>query len=279
MTTFIHPDQPNHRLVVCGECSRTAARCRLCQLPIRPERATDGLCSVCAQHTLVCKSCGARIIDRYVQINDQGPYCQACFELRQRCDVCGVPLDSRAQSLPDGRAICSTCQQTAVVSAGQAKAIFDRTLQIIQTSIGIYLHHGVRFVVTDRPGLRAQVAKARHDVLAYADDVRGIYVREGPQRTIYVQNGLPRILMVQVIAHEWAHAWQMETCPHVRDPLEIEGFAEWVAYKVLQAMGAVKKMALMTARTDLYGQALNRMLARETRAGIRGVLSFPGSCA
>jgi hypothetical protein len=39
-------------------------------------------------------------------------------------------------------------------------------------------------------------------------------------------------------------------------------------------MGAVKKMALMTARTDLYGQALNRMLARETRFGIEGVLNL-----
>jgi hypothetical protein len=188
--------------------------------------------------------------------------------------VCGAPVDDHAQRLPDGRAICRLCQQTAVVAAGDIKALFDRTTEIIGQRLGIRLQTGVRFVVTDRPGLHTQIARARRDLIQQADNVLGIYVRGPAQRTIYVQNGLPRILLVQVIAHEWAHAWQVEHCPHLRDVQLIEGFAEWVAYKVLQAMGAPKKMAVMTGRTDHYGEALRHMLARETREGIQGVLEL-----
>jgi hypothetical protein len=176
--------------------------------------------------------------------------------------------------LPDGRAICAACQQTAVLDPGQAKSLFDQTIGIIQTSLGLGLRVGVRFVVTDRAGVSEQVQKMQPEMAHQTDRVAGIYVRQGRFRTIYVQNGLPRILLVQVMAHEWAHAWQMENCPLVRDVLIVEGFAEWLAYKVLQTMGAVKKMALMTARRDLYGEGLRLMLARETREGVAGVLAL-----
>jgi hypothetical protein len=39
----------------------------------------------------------------------------------------------------------------------------------------------------------------------------GIYARRGMRRGIYVQTGLPRMLFLQVAAHEYAHAWQGET--------------------------------------------------------------------
>jgi hypothetical protein len=178
------------------------------------------------------------------------------------------------QRLPDGRAICGVCQQTAIVDAGQAKSLFDQTISIIQNTLGLSLHIGVRFVVTDRIGLRAQVEKMQPGLAHEADRVLGVYVRNGRHRTIYVQNGLPRILLAQVISHEWGHAWQMENCPLVRNILIVEGFAEWLAYKVLQAMGAVKKMALMTARRDLYGEGLRLMLSRETREGVSGVVAL-----
>jgi hypothetical protein len=210
----------------------------------------------------------------YVEINGTGPYCRTCHETRQHCSVCGVPLDARARHLPDGRAICATCQQTAVLEAGQAKALFDWTVQAIQATLGLSLRVGVRFVVTDRPGLRTQIQKARPDLIYEADRLLGVYVREDPHRTIYVENGLPSILLIQVVAHEWAHAWQMENCPTLREVLIVEGFAEWVAYKVLQEMGAVKKMGLMAARPDLYGKGLRLVLDREERKGIAGVLAL-----
>jgi hypothetical protein len=102
----------------------------------------------------------------------------------------------------------------------------------------------------------------------------GLFARKGRRRVMYLLSGLPQILLVQVAAHEWAHAWQGENCPLLRDPLVREGFAEWVAYKVLQALGAVKKMALMMRQNGLYGDGLRKMLALEQRSGAVGVLDF-----
>lgn len=241
---------------------------------MRADLASGGLCALCTSGVPHCRSCGEPILERFVEINGQGPYCQRCLQTRQHCDVCGVPLTAQLQRLPDGRAICVACQQTAVVLAAQAKLVFDQTLDTIGSTTGLGLHSGVRFVVTDRPGLRVQIERTRQDILYRSDRVLGAYIRDGSRRTIYVLNGLPRILLVQVIAHEWAHAWQAENCSHMRDVLVVEGFAEWLAYKVLQAMGAVKKMALMTARQDLYGKGLRQMLACETREGMLGVLAL-----
>jgi hypothetical protein len=273
-TFYQHPLYPDRPLTVCGRCQRLAPQCRMCQQPMRADRSVAGLCAACAADALRCLACGAIITEQSYTISGRGPYCATCEATRQQCDVCGVPLDDRAQRLLDGRALCGACLQTAIIDAGQAKVLFDEAEGAIGATLGLRLRIGTRFVLTDRVGLRVQLQKAKPQSAPGLDHVLGVYVRDGRTRTIYIENGLPKILMIQVAAHEWAHVWQMENCPLVRDVLVVEGFAEWVAYKVLQARQAVKKMALMTARTDLYGEGLRQMLARETRDGVAGVVAL-----
>lgn len=117
--------------------------------------------------------------------------------------------------------------------------------------------------LVDRNQMLALLAQVKDEDADQPELVFGLFVRRGRKRMVYVEYGLPQILMIQVIAHELAHAWQGENCPLLRDPLFREGFAEWVAYRALLALGAVKKAALMTQRTDLYGQGLQMMLALE----------------
>ena len=274
-TRYTHPIYAGHPLTVCGRCQRLAPQCRVCHQPMRADRSVAGLCAACAADALRCLSCGAIITGVSYTISGRGPYCATCQATRQQCDVCGVPLDDSAQRLPDGRALCGACLQTAIIDASQAKALFDEAEGTIGATLGLRLRIGVRFVLTDRAGLRVQIQKIKPQVALGLDHVLGVYVRDGRTRTIYIENGLPKILLIQVAAHEWAHAWQMENCPLVRDVLLVEGFADWVAYKVLQARQAVKKMALMTARADLYGKGLHADAgARNTRrrAGCAGAL-------
>ena len=273
-TLYTHSRYPERPLIVCGRCDRLAPKCRVCHQPMRADQSVAGLCAACAADALRCLACGAIITGLSYTFSGRGPYCATCEATRQQCDVCGAPLDDRAQRLPDGRALCGACLQTAIIDAGRAKALFDEAEGTIGATLGLRLRIGVRFVLTDRVGLRAQLHKAKPHSTHGLDHVLGVYVRDGRTRTIYIENGLPKILLIQVAAHEWAHAWQMENCPLVRDVLVVEGFAEWVAYKVLQARQAVKKMALMTARTDLYGDGLRLMLAREVRDGVPGVLAL-----
>jgi len=100
----------------------------------------------------------------------------------------------------------------------------------------------------------------------------GIYTRRGLRRGIYVQNGLPRSLLLQVAAHEFAHAWQGENCPLLQNSLVREGFAEWVAYTLLGEFGQKQMQHRMHSRPDLYGQGLRWALNVATQDGAVGVI-------
>jgi hypothetical protein len=100
----------------------------------------------------------------------------------------------------------------------------------------------------------------------------GIYARRGIRRGIYVQTGLPRMLFLQVAAHEYAHAWQGENCPVLRDTLVHEGFAEWVAYHVMGHYGYTQSQERMCSRQDIYGRGLRWALEMESQKGFSGVI-------
>jgi hypothetical protein len=100
----------------------------------------------------------------------------------------------------------------------------------------------------------------------------GVYARRGMRRGIYVQTGLPRILFLQVAAHEYAHAWQGENCPIFDDMRANEGFAEWVAYRIIGYFGYHDSQERMLARQDDYGQGLKWALNLEQSHGPQSVM-------
>jgi len=178
--------------------------------------------------------------------------------------------------LADGRQICDRCHQTAIYQPERAQELYQQTVQIIQRQLGLALNVPTEFKLVDRNRLQELVAyqdPQGGDGTSDMDKTLGLYVRRGRRRGMYVEYGLPQILLVQVIAHEYAHAWQGENCPLLRDPLIREGFAEWVAYKVLGTLGASKKMAIMEARPGLYGDGLRRLFELERAGGVVGVLA------
>jgi hypothetical protein len=101
----------------------------------------------------------------------------------------------------------------------------------------------------------------------------GLYARRGMRRGIYIQTGLPRLLFLQVAAHEYAHVWQGENCPTLPAGLTYEGFAEWVAYQVLGFYSYRRGQERMLRRQDLYGQGLRWALVEEANRGVQGLLA------
>jgi hypothetical protein len=151
--------------------------------------------------------------------------------------------------------------------------LFERVTRVVD-QLGLGLNIGTDFTLVDDRHLQRLAMDASlspHDV---EGKVVGLFIRKGRRRTMYVLSGLPQILLVQTMAHEWAHAWQGENCPLLQNTVVREGFAEWVAYKTLQTMGATKKMALMERRNGLYGEGLRQMLELERRGGVSGVIAF-----
>jgi len=178
----------------------------------------------------------------------------------------------QAVSLPDGRHICPACARTAVCDPALAQSLFSQVVAILTTQLGLALRVGADFTLADAQHLSRL---ARETPLHPAQDperIVGLFVRKGRHRTMYVLYGLPQVLFIQTVAHEWAHAWHGENCPLLEDPMLREGFSEWVAYRVLQALGAVREAARMTRQDGIYGEGLRWMLRLEAERGPAGVL-------
>ena len=111
----------------------------------------------------------------------------------------------------------------------------------------------------------SEPAAASHHVLGY-------FVQAHGESTVYAEMCLPRGLLLGTLAHELAHAWQTERSLHLKDAMVREGFAEWVAYRVLIARGLAALAERATRRDDVYGRGLRHFLNIENRFGYPGVL-------
>jgi hypothetical protein len=190
--------------------------------------------------------------------------------------------------LSDGRVTCASCHATAIYVPDLATALYQEMRAICAEQLGLALNIPTGLALVDRDQLREiirrQKASERDGSTSQApagggaaleDEVLrtlGLYARRGMRRGIYIQTGLPRMLFLQVAAHEFAHAWQGENCPTLQAGLVHEGFAEWVAYRLVGVYGYRRGQERMLARQDLYGQGLRWALDQESAQGIPGVI-------
>lgn len=274
---YRHPSwEEGRRLYVCQTCQQQAARCLHCGLPLAttPGGSSKGLCPTCAAAAPHCLACQRPIVRLYAEVGGRGPYCQECIHERGRCDVCGVPLDDDHFPLTDGRVLCGQCHATAIYDQAVAHALYRRVDELIRDGLGLTLNVPTGLTLVGRDQLAEIASRQNGEPGQDLTRALGVYARRGIRRGLYVQSGLPRSLFLQVTAHEWAHAWQGENCPLLNNLLIKEGFAEWVAYKTLLALGDDEGIALLLARSDLYGQGLRLALEREGGGGPAAVIEW-----
>lgn len=273
---FPRPNKPDARgLTVCNDCQRDKPRCAVCQTPMPEARAAIGICAACMREGLNCRLCGEPIRGKFTLFNgNDGPYCDNCTSNYPRCDLCGAPAGPGSQTFPDERVVCQRCNQTAITDPRDAEMLFERVIDLLGSNLGLRLNIRPRLTLIDHARLvelaRQSAAETGHD----SKHALGLFTRMGRKRVIYLQEFLPRIMLIQIVAHEFAHAWQGENCPLMSDPVLREGFAEWVAYHALLQLDAQKKVAQMLQRRDLYGDGLRQFIEIEKREGVAGALQL-----
>ncbi len=273
---FTRERGPSSRgLTVCADCERTKPRCAVCQTPMPEERTALRVCVSCFREGLRCRACGKRIRGAFVFLDgNDGPYCDTCHHTLAACDLCGAPAGEGASALADGRILCRRCHQTAVRDPRQVQILFHQVVDILANTFALHLFVRPRLVLVDHTRLVELSRTAAAEDGGNGENVLGLFVRQGQRRVIYLQECLPRILVIQVIAHEYAHAWLGEKCPLLRDPFLREGFAEWVAYRVLLRLDARKKGEQMLRRQDHYGKGLRFLLDIEEKHDAAHVLQY-----
>lgn len=229
---------------------------------------------------LRCAACGELLAEGAFFFFQGRPerYCRRCMEARPRCDSCAAPLGERHWTLHDGRRLCERCHATAVYDPDEARALYQQTVGAITAQLGLGLRVGVEFRLVDAPTIarvRASggLTPAGNGVGdAPAGHTLGLYQRQGLTRAIYMLYGLPRLTFRTVAAHEYAHAWQGESCPLLEDDALREGFAEWVAYRHLLYLGCTRAAARLLASNHPYRPLLEQVLALEAQVGPAGVI-------
>ncbi|MFC1878907.1 LIM domain-containing protein [Chloroflexota bacterium] len=277
--SFHHPKWARElNLRICSECFQNKPRCRVCNLPMAAAPA-NGVCATCSQYNQFCQACGKPIKRNYVEVEGVGRYCEKCYRQRTPCDVCGAPLTDQHWKLSDGRVSCAFCHATAIYAPAEGAVLYDEMKTSVAELFGLSLNVPTGLALVDRNQLAEVISQQQknmsddaHNNILDPNMTLGLYARRGMRRGIYVQTGLPRMLFLQVAAHEFAHAWQGENCPLLRELLVHEGFAEWVAYRVLGRYGYTHGQARMKARQDIYGQGLRWALEIETKQGPAGLL-------
>jgi hypothetical protein len=169
---------------------------------------------------------------------------------------------------------CGRCHSTAIYDANFARTIYDETVSHVAAHLGLVLNVGVEFRIVDDPTLRAMREQDSDYSPSASERTLGLYQRQGRLRVIYLLYGLPRLLFRTTVAHEYAHAWQGEYCPLLENKLLLEGFAEWVAYRHLAALGCTKAAARMLNARHPYRPALEHMLELERQLGTAGLIDY-----
>lgn len=225
-----------------------------------------------------CNLCGQPLDEDYTIVRRTTAHgglvvCAECAATAPVCALCGVPLQRQPIRLSDGRPVCAVCFQTAVDDPITARTIYEQVIHVVSQQLCLCVHRRPGFSLCSMADMTALQQHLPRELAGASGHLLGAYLKMGRRREIVIESGLPRMMMVKVIAHEYAHAWQGENCPFVRDPQLIEGFCEWVAYKVLGAFGAVDVQTHQRHRRGFYGDSLRRLLAIESEGGAAAVLS------
>jgi hypothetical protein len=278
--TFIHEDwRSSQPLFVCSDCLEKKPRCKICSLPMALP-SPNCLCVTCNASKKYCLACGGYVGEQAFTFDQREPYCRDCVETKKRCDICNAPLTKQVWHLTDGRSICDYCHSKAIYSPTDADEAYTEIKMIAVHELGIQLNIPTGLVLLEHyqfvEFIRDQIEKmhSNHPQKNQLDPSKtlGLYARRGIRRAIYIQKGLPLSVFSQVAAHELGHAWQKENCPIVTDEMVIEGFAEWVSYRILGFLGYHSAQKRMRSRQDIYGLGLAWALGIEKKEGICGVL-------
>jgi hypothetical protein len=175
---------------------------------------------------------------------------------------------------------CATCLASAVLGLEEAERIYRETSFLLKRDLQLEIAALPALHIVERATLiklnqpSGSLASSDMPLGPEHQHLLGFFERINEERNIYIERLLPQTLFRAVAAHELAHAWQSFYAPSTQSLMIVEGFAEWVAYRILLALGQQREAARLTRRNegDIYGDGLQYFIKLEHERGRQGVL-------
>lgn len=230
-----------------------------------------------------CPICGNQFGGQLYRFTRRGSeqkvlICSSCAKLESSCYICGLPVKDKGMRLSDGRILCEEDAKTAVLTQDTAANLFDdvkREVQSMLAQLGPLPNHNINLVLETK----ARLDKSGGNLISGHDDsllmglTRTIGRGEGDfEHEISLLYGLTRERMIVVAAHEYGHTWLHENVRRKLNQHTVEGFCDWIAYRVIQPKSAYETKVLYDSN---YSQGQSRaFIAAEKQHSFYHVMNW-----
>lgn len=267
--------------------------------------SSDGsaICSDCYDSYPKCVSCDNIITGKSYLTNKNRKLCEECYQLYRDlsrfCHICSIPIEDYlnitllvslgkrvcekcAKKLPlcdccnrpildesikrDSRHICPACFKNVVIYEDALPSMTREVKNIMKKMLNIEIEHNVEVRMCS-----AAEMKDKRGTVNW-----GYFCQDGGNFKVKILRYLTKPNIYKVLAHELAHAWQEENCPPYSNTKKrfSEGFAEWVAYKVLISLGQTNEAQRMEqGMWGDYLEGFKKFKELEEKLGIDKIIS------
>jgi hypothetical protein len=172
--------------------------------------------------------------------------------------------------IPSALPIATTVPTVPATSDPTLAALADDVRATMAAGLAMSIRHPVRVRYADPEEMVVRVASG--NLVTMEQNAIGKFRRTGDTFEVFVLAGTSPREAARILAHELGHVYYEENFRAFKSRLHREGFAEWVAYRVLGERHALAERLAMRSRADVYGQGLRLMLQAEKTGGTAAVV-------
>ncbi|MEQ8223778.1 MAG: LIM domain-containing protein [Candidatus Eremiobacterota bacterium] len=236
-------------------------------------------CKDCFYKYARCDICGSLLEGNFVRNKAGKKFCQTCIDRYTACSDCACPVGPDGYNLGYSRWLCPDCASVAIFTHDQLAYVYVEAVAQLK-AMGIVITRTVdNLTIMDQKNLEMSYYKTKNKEYVPSGGVGGFYSfssnETGSASRIFVLDGLSYERALAVLSHELTHAWQIDNCPRDQRLVYREGFAQWLAYKVMLHKGYTDEAeALLASQDAIYGEGLKFMISVEAYYGVNGTIEY-----
>jgi LIM domain len=219
---------------------------------------------------LKCSLCGDALRGEYLQDYWGNSYCMRHDGEAPVCDSCGRFVSQRLTGggtrYEDGRFICNVCRPKSVTDVDEILDIVFEVAEHMQ-SFGMEVdYNGIQVHLIGRD--KMQTLSGHHSnglrgFTDYREDWRVFGKSQNRKMQMYLLYGMPRMEIINTVAHELAHVWQFNRARFRNERVWSEGSCNYAAYLVLGMYpgreSSFFRTSLMRDTDPVYGEGFRRV--------------------
>jgi hypothetical protein len=265
-------------------------KCEICDRPISgsySEQHGKVYHNDCFQDhiALKCSLCGDVLHGEYLQDYWGNSYCKRHDGEAPMCDSCGrfvsQQLTGGGTRYDDGRFICNICKPKSVTDVDEILEIVFEVAEHMK-SFGMQVdYNGIQIHLIGRD--RMQTLSGHHSnglrgFTDYREDWRVFGKSQNRKMHMYLLYGMPRMEIVNTVAHELAHVWQFNRARFKNEREWSEGSCNYAAYLVLGRYpgreSSFFRTSLMRDADPVYGDGFRRVKTLADAEGNRAWVRY-----